>query len=319
MRESQRPLAREIEIVVGGEPRTYFDIKFPIFDATRRGHRRLRDRHRHHRPQARRGRAARQRAAPPLGGRRARGGRAAARHERHRHRLQPERGRRWSACRPSDIDRQGRRTSCRCGSCARTATEFPPDERPGYRAFLTGEPQLGVIAGHPHAERRHDLAVDQLQPDHRPADRRRRSRSRRRSPTSPSSAAPSASRRSSSRSSRTSCARRSPRSPATSSWCSTRTSPSSTPEQRALPRRRRAQRQAPPAPRRRPAVRRPVRGRQAVARHRRRRRVDDVAAEAVESAGPRADELGIELRLNAERRAGAARATPGASARRSTT
>ena len=33
VRESQRPLAREIEIVVGGEPRTYFDIKFPIFDS----------------------------------------------------------------------------------------------------------------------------------------------------------------------------------------------------------------------------------------------------------------------------------------------
>src|SRR5215211_6669761 len=34
VRESQRPTAREFEIVVGGEPRTYFDIKFPIFDAT---------------------------------------------------------------------------------------------------------------------------------------------------------------------------------------------------------------------------------------------------------------------------------------------
>ncbi len=33
VRESQRPTARELEIVVGGEPRTYFDIKFPIFDS----------------------------------------------------------------------------------------------------------------------------------------------------------------------------------------------------------------------------------------------------------------------------------------------
>jgi PAS domain S-box-containing protein len=32
VRETQRPLAREFEIRVGGETRTYFDIKFPIFD-----------------------------------------------------------------------------------------------------------------------------------------------------------------------------------------------------------------------------------------------------------------------------------------------
>ena len=108
----------------------------------------MRDRHGHHRPQARGGRAAGQRAAPPLGGRRPGGGRAAARHERHRHRLQPERGghdRRSGSTRSSASSP----ATCRCAWSARTAATSRRTERPGYRAFLTGEPQLGIVAGHP--------------------------------------------------------------------------------------------------------------------------------------------------------------------------
>ena len=150
VRESQRPLARELEIVVGGEPRTYFDIKFPIFDST--------------------GEAtgvcaiatditARKRAEVAL------------RVSEQRHRsvvdaleegvLLHDMAGTVMACNQSAAQMVGlpieeiigrTPTELPMRLVREDGTEFPPDERPGHRAFRSGEPQLGVVAGHPRPD-----------------------------------------------------------------------------------------------------------------------------------------------------------------------
>jgi PAS domain S-box-containing protein len=147
VRETGRPLARELELVVGGEPRTYFDIKFPIFDG--------------------RGNAtgvcaiatditARKRTEVAL----------RVSEQRHRSVVDAlEEGvllhdmtgaviacnnsaskiiglpiEEIVGCRPEELPLRLVRED---------GTEFPPHERPSYRTIMTGEPQLGIVAGHP--------------------------------------------------------------------------------------------------------------------------------------------------------------------------
>ena len=149
--------------------------------------------------------------------------------------------------------------------------------------------------------------------------------SRRSAPRSASSASasarssrPTASRTSSSRSSRTSCARRSPRSSGTWSSCS-RTPSDLDRATQPLPAGRRAQLAPPAPPGRRPAVRRPGRGRQAVARPRRRSTSSAIVADCVEAARPRAEENGVVLRRAREAVGALRRRRRPASARCSTT
>ena len=150
VRESQRPLAREMEIVVAGEPRTYFDIKFPIFDGS--------------------GEAAGVCAiATDITARKR--AEVALRVSEQRHRsvvdaleegvLLHDMSGTIIACNQSAAEMVGVPIEEIIGKAPHElpmrlvredGSEFPPDERPGHRAFVTGEPQLGIVAGHPRAD-----------------------------------------------------------------------------------------------------------------------------------------------------------------------
>jgi PAS domain S-box-containing protein len=150
VRETQRPLAREFDIEVAGETRTYFDIKFPIFDAA--------------------GDAtgvcaiatditARKRTEVAL------------RVSEQRHRsvvdaleegvLLHDMTGAVIACNRSAARIIGLPVDAVVGKrpddlpmrlVREDGSEFAHDERPGYRSILTGEPQLGVIAGQPRPD-----------------------------------------------------------------------------------------------------------------------------------------------------------------------
>jgi PAS domain S-box-containing protein len=147
VRETQRPLAREFEIQVAGETRTYFDIKFPIFDSH--------------------GDAtgvcaiatditARKRAEVGL------------RVSEQRHRsvvdaleegvLLHDMSGVVIACNNSAAQMIGLPAEQIVGKgpddlpmrlVREDGTQFAADERPGYLAFQTGEPQIGIVAGLP--------------------------------------------------------------------------------------------------------------------------------------------------------------------------
>ena len=146
VRASQRPLAREMEIVVGGEPRTFFDIKFPIFDGS--------------------GEAAGVCAiATDITARKR--AEVALRVSEQRHRsvvdaleegvLLHDMNGTVIACNHSAArmvglpieEIVGRKPSELPMRLVREdGTDFPDDERPGYRTIVSGEPQIGVVAGH---------------------------------------------------------------------------------------------------------------------------------------------------------------------------
>ena len=147
VRESQRPLAREFEVVVGGEPRTYFDIKFPIFEAD--------------------GRASGVCAiATDITARKRT--EIALRVSEQRHRsvvdaleegvLLHDMSGMVIAANHSAAAMLGMPIDDIVGKLphelpmhlvGEDGRDFAPEDRPGHKAFTTGEPQLGVIAGHP--------------------------------------------------------------------------------------------------------------------------------------------------------------------------
>jgi PAS domain S-box-containing protein len=150
VRESQRPLAREMEIVVGGRPRTYFDIKFPIFDAS--------------------GEAVGVCAiATDITARKQ--AEIALRVSEQRHRsvvdaleegvLLHDMSGTVIAANHSAAEMVGLPIEEIVGKVPselpmrlvrEDGTPFPEDERPGYRAIATGQPQLGIVAGHPRSD-----------------------------------------------------------------------------------------------------------------------------------------------------------------------
>jgi PAS domain S-box-containing protein len=150
VRETELPIAREFELEVGGKPRTYFDIKFPVFDA--RG--------------VVTGVCA---IATDITARKS--AEVGLRISEQRHRsvvdaldegvlLYDSHGT-VIACNQSAAEMIGREPAeiVGCGAedlplrlVREDGTEFERDDRPGYKAILTGEPQLGIVAGHPRPD-----------------------------------------------------------------------------------------------------------------------------------------------------------------------